>query len=43
MSQDKLNTLFELRASFMEQLELKKPGTYPEWPVKISEKERNKH
>jgi len=38
MSQDKLNTLFELRASFMEQLELKKPGTYPEWPVKISEK-----
>ena len=37
-SKDRLTELFELRKSFMKTLEAARPGTYPEWPVNISEK-----
>ena len=37
-SKDRLAELFELRESFMKLLESSRPGTYPRWPVNISEK-----
>ena len=37
-NKDRLTELFELRESFMKTLETARPGTYPEWPVNISEK-----
>ena len=37
-NKDRLTELFELRESFMKSLEASRPGTYPEWPVNISEK-----
>ena len=37
-NKDRLTELFELRESFMKSLEEARPGTYPEWPVNISEK-----
>ena len=37
-NKDRLTELFELRESFMKSLEAARPGTYPEWPVNISEK-----
>lgn len=37
-TQDRLSELFKLRKSFMEKLEASRPGTYPDWPVDISEK-----
>ena len=38
LSKDRLTELFKLRESFMKTLEKSRPGTYPEWPVNISEK-----
>tara|TARA_Y100000114_G_C11727908_1_gene311973 strand:- start:94 stop:477 length:384 start_codon:yes stop_codon:yes gene_type:complete len=35
---DKLETLFKLRSSFMKELEAQKPGSYPAWPISITEK-----
>lgn len=35
---DRLKTLFELRRSFMNELEHVKPGTYPTWPIDITQK-----
>lgn len=37
-TKDRLTELFKLRESFMKTLERSRPGTYPEWPVNISEK-----
>jgi hypothetical protein len=35
---DNLKNLFDLRTSFMENLEEIKPGSYPSWPLDISSK-----
>lgn len=35
---DRLESLFDLRESFMEMIQESKPGTYPEWPLDISTK-----
>jgi len=35
---DNLKNLFELRASFMKELEKTRPGSYPDWPLDISSK-----
>lgn len=38
-TKDKLSIIFELRSSFMQDLEATKPGSYPEWPLNISSKQ----
>tara|TARA_B100000131_G_scaffold323267_1_gene381197 strand:- start:9917 stop:10291 length:375 start_codon:yes stop_codon:yes gene_type:complete len=35
---DKLDHLFSLRKDFMARLESVKPGSYPEWPLDVSQK-----
>lgn len=39
VNRDRLQALFTLRSSFMKSLEQSRPGTYPVWPLDISEKE----
>lgn len=39
MKTDRLGNIFELRRTFMKLLEVRKPGSYPEWPLDISAKE----
>ena len=39
MHSDKLQTLFDLRKQFMNELQETKPGSYPDWPVDIAAKE----
>ena len=38
MKIDKLDAIFDLRKNFIRQIELTKPGTYPDWPVDITSK-----
>jgi len=38
MKNDKLDHLFDLRKDFMHHLEKIKPGSYPSWPLDVSEK-----
>jgi len=38
MNRDHLHNLFELRSSFMKDLEASRPGSYPTWPLDISSK-----
>ena len=38
MSEDKLDKIMQLRESFMVALKNKRPTTYPDWPLKLSNK-----
>ena len=40
---DKLDDIFSLRESFMNELKSVKPEEYPSWPVDISKKESQQH
>tara|TARA_Y100001937_G_C7039226_1_gene293829 strand:+ start:206 stop:583 length:378 start_codon:yes stop_codon:yes gene_type:complete len=39
MPENNLKNLFDLRFSFMQELEKSHPGSYPEWPLEISSKQ----